>query len=164
MTPAEIAALLRIKQVREQRARSVLEAAKRQQMDAVTKRAAAEQAQSTFATESQEAQRVAFAAMDAAGELSATELNALAARLGDMRTEATRLQKRLRETKVAEQRLGSQVATAAGAHGVAMRGAEAFDALKTELLREAAIVADRSEEAETEEPRSVPRSAPRSRA
>ena len=157
MTPAEIAALLRIKQVRESRARAVLDAARRQQAEAAARRDAAREAERAFAAEAEQRQRAAFAAMDGVDALSGNELNAVAARLGDLRTEAVRLQKRAREAMVAEQRLGTQAAAAAAAHGVAMRGAEAFGALQTELLQEAATRADRSEEAETEEPRPTPR-------
>lgn len=153
MTPAEVSALLRIKQVRERRAQTALDAARRQEAEAVARKGAAEQARDGFAVAAEQTQREAFERMDAAEALPASQVQATVARLADLRAEGVRLQRTVRQAAAAVQTQQGQTALASAAHGTAMRGAEAFDALKTAVLRTESERAERTEEAETEEPR-----------
>ena len=153
MTPADIAALLRIKQAREQRMRGALDGARRAGQQAEAARSAAEDARERFAAEAQEKRHGTYERLEAADSVGVWPLQACAADLAALRSQEARMAGQVRRAAAAESDSRSALAAAARQHGAAQRGVEAFQELSQSLrlLRDAA--ADRAEEAETEEPR-----------
>ena len=156
MTPAEVAALLRIRQMRERRAQAAALAARQAQKAAAALRAAAEQARTGFAAVARRQREAAYDWLERADDVGAGSLQRAAAEIEGLRIKDSTLLAALGRAASAE--AGRRVAAEAAArrHAAAQRGTEALDTLAAEIRAVSAIAAEQAEEAEAEEPRARP--------
>lgn len=156
MTPAEVAALLRIKQARERRMRAGLDAANRAGREAAGAREAAEQNRQDFAAKAQQARADAYGRIAEATSLRAWTLQASVADLAGLRAHEAKLASLARRAAAHEIDAREAAEQAARRHAAAQRGAEAFGELKKQVRAAADAAAETAEEAEAEEPRRPP--------
>ena len=156
MTPAEVAALLRIKQAREQRMRAALEGARRAEREAGETKLQAQQAGEAFSEQARQSRAEAYSRLEEAGNVGVWPLQACAADLAALRAHEHKLAGQVRRAAAAETDSRAQAEQAARRHSAAQRGAEAFDVLRKEVRAAADAAAELAEEAETEEPRRGP--------
>jgi len=156
MMPAELAALLRLRRVREERAQAAVQAARRAEQEAAVLRGAAEQARAAFAEAARRRRDEAFGRLDEGRGMAALVLQAAAAELAGLREQESGIATAVRRAVTAEAGRRAGTEAACQKHAAAQRAAEALNVLDGGFRSAAAAAAERTEEAEAEEPRARP--------
>lgn len=156
MTPAEVAALLRIRQMRECRAQSAALAARQAQKAAAALRAAAEQARTGFAVVALRRREVTYHWLEQADDVGAYSLQRAAAEIEGLRIQDSALLTAVGRAASAEAGRRAAAEAATRRHTAAQRAAEALDTLDIEVRAVAAAAAEQAEETAAEEPRARP--------
>ena len=154
--PSEVAALLRIRQMRERRAQVAALAARQVQDEAAALRTAAEQARTDFAAVARQRREAAYGWLEQADDVRALALQHAAAEIAELGMRDAALVAAVGWAASTEAGRRAAAAGAARHHAAAQRGAEALDALAAEIRASLAAAAERAEEAEAEEPRARP--------
>ena len=156
MSPAEVAALLQIRQMRERRMQAAAQAARRAEGEATALRAGAEQARAIVMLAARQRREAAYDRLEEGGGLGVLVLQSVAADIAALQVQEARMTVVVRRAVAAEAGRRADAQTADQHHAAAQRGTEALGILAAEMRAAADAAAERAEEAEAEEPRARP--------
>jgi len=151
MRPADLAALLRLKQVREQLASAALSRAMQAERRATESEARAATAAAAHAARRALAQDEIYARLLAGGPLGVRQFQGEAARLAGMAAQAGILAQRRAAAEQSRVAAAGETQAARVVRSAAQREAEAAALLRGETLRHDAVRDERAQEAEIEE-------------